>query len=159
MRCRRVQYCRKRLRCRCFRDSHIDHRDAVELKATDRYQQKADCVDSESCFLATKKFLWFWPGIGPSLAKTAFCASRRRRFGGPDFHRDDASMHARPSIEAAAITPAPRQRAVQTPSLALSRSLTACGLALPPDDFITWPTNQPISCGLARACATLSGLP
>jgi len=66
------QYCRKRLRCRCFRHSHIDHRDAVELKATDRYQQKADCVDSESCFLATKKFLWFWPGIGRSLAKTAF---------------------------------------------------------------------------------------
>ena len=30
------------------------------------------------------------------------------------------------------------------PSLDLSRSLTACGLALPPDDFITWPTNQPI---------------
>src|SRR5664279_6210567 len=47
---------------------------------------------------------------------------------------------------------------VQMPSLDLSRSFTACGLALPPDDFITWPTNQPISCGLARACATLSGL-
>src|SRR5258706_1198529 len=46
----------------------------------------------------------------------------------------------------------------QMPSLALSRSLTACGLALPPDDFITWPTNQPISWGLARACSTLSGL-
>ncbi len=26
---------------------------------------------------------------------------------------------------------------VQMPSLALSRSFTACGLALPPDDFIT----------------------
>jgi hypothetical protein len=38
--------------------------------------------------------------------KRLFCASRRRRFGGTDFDRDDASMHARPSIEAAAITPA-----------------------------------------------------
>src|SRR5665811_1460269 len=46
----------------------------------------------------------------------------------------------------------------QMPSLDLSRSLTACGLALPPDDFITWPTNQPIIAGLALACATLSGL-
>jgi hypothetical protein len=36
--------------------------------------------------------------------------------------------------------------------------LTACGLALPPDAFITWPTNQPSSFGLAFACATLSGL-
>ncbi len=39
-----------------------------------------------------------------------------------------------------------------------SRSLTACGLALPPDDFITWPTNQPIAFGFALASATLSGL-
>src|SRR5262245_16349167 len=45
----------------------------------------------------------------------------------------------------------------QTPSLRLSTSFTACGLALPPDAFITWPTNQPISFGLPRACATLSG--
>jgi hypothetical protein len=28
-------------------------------------------------------------------------------------------------------------------------SLTACGFALPPDDFITWPTNQPSNAGLA----------
>src|SRR4029077_19624082 len=47
---------------------------------------------------------------------------------------------------------------IQMPSLDLSRSLTACGLALPPDDFITWPTNQATSCGLALACTTLSGL-
>ena len=46
----------------------------------------------------------------------------------------------------------------QSPSLALSRSLTACGFALPPEAFITWPTNQPSSFGLALACATLSGL-
>ena len=36
--------------------------------------------------------------------------------------------------------------------------MTACGLALPPDDFITWPTNQPIAFGLVLASATLSGL-
>ena len=39
----------------------------------------------------------------------------------------------------------------------LSRSLTACGLALPPDAFITWPTNQPIAFGLVLASPTLSG--
>src|SRR6185312_11380786 len=44
------------------------------------------------------------------------------------------------------------------PSLALTRSLTACGLALPPVAFITWPTNQPAMVGLALACSTLSGL-
>src|SRR5947209_44752 len=47
---------------------------------------------------------------------------------------------------------------LQMPSFAFSMSFTACGLALPPDDFITWPTNQPASCGFAFACATLSGL-
>ena len=47
----------------------------------------------------------------------------------------------------------------QSPSLRLRMSLTACGLALPPDDFITWPTNHPIAFGLVFASATLSGLP
>ena len=51
-----------------------------------------------------------------------------------------------------------RYGTLQMPSFAFRRSLTACGLALPPDCFITWPTNQPASCGLAFACATLSGL-
>jgi pantoate--beta-alanine ligase len=37
------------------------------------------------------------------------------------------------------------------PSFAFTRSLTACGLALPPVDFITWPTNQP-ACRLGAAC-------
>ena len=36
-------------------------------------------------------------------------------------------------------------------------SLTVCGLALPLDAFITWPTNQPIAFGLVLASATLSG--
>src|SRR5690606_4658778 len=33
------------------------------------------------------------------------------------------------------------------PSRALTSSLTACGLALPPVAFITWPTNQPAMVG------------
>src|SRR5690606_28745407 len=44
------------------------------------------------------------------------------------------------------------------PRRALTRSLTACGFALPPVAFITWPTNQPASVGLALACSALSGL-
>ena len=47
---------------------------------------------------------------------------------------------------------------ISMPSLALTSSLTACGLALPPVAFITWPTNQPAMVGLARACSALSGL-
>ena len=39
----------------------------------------------------------------------------------------------------------------QSPSFAFRMSLTACGLALPPDAFITCPTNQPIIVGLALA--------
>ncbi len=45
----------------------------------------------------------------------------------------------------------------QTPIRFFNRSLTACGLALPPDAFITWPTNQPTAFGLVLASATLSG--
>src|SRR5215831_16394861 len=45
----------------------------------------------------------------------------------------------------------------QMPSFALRRSFTACGFALPPDAFITWPTNHPIIVGFALACSTLSG--
>src|SRR3954447_8551360 len=53
--------------------------------------------------------------------KPDFCANRRRLI------REVFSARAMP-------------RDVQIPSLVLSRSLTDCGLALPPDDFITWPT-------------------
>src|SRR5665811_844056 len=50
------------------------------------------------------------------------------------------------------------RRPYSMPSLDLSRSLTACGLALPWVAFITCPTNQPISAGFALACSTLPGL-
>jgi hypothetical protein len=36
-------------------------------------------------------------------------------------------------------------------------ALTACGLALPPEAFITWPTNQPSMVGFIFTCSTLSG--
>src|SRR4029077_11163111 len=44
-----------------------------------------------------------------------------------------------------------------SPSLRFNTSLTACGLALPPDALIAWPTNHPIAFGLVLASATLSG--
>src|SRR4051794_2570618 len=75
----------------------------------------------------------------------------------PDFFRESRnadSCSARtvfgtpPTIDGGART----RRRAQTPSFDFKRSFTDCGLALPPDDFITWPTNQPISCGLALAC-------
>ena len=44
-----------------------------------------------------------------------------------------------------------------SPSLRFNTSLTACGLALPPDAFIAWPTNHPIAFGLLLASATFSG--
>ena len=40
----------------------------------------------------------------------------------------------------------------------MSASLTACGLALPPVDFITCPTNQPNMPGFILTCSALSGL-
>src|ERR1700682_1856870 len=49
------------------------------------------------------------------------------------------------------------RRRAQVPIFFFRRSLTACGLALPPDAFITWPTNQPIAFGFDLASATLSG--
>jgi hypothetical protein len=80
-----------------------------------------------------------------------------RLIRGRDFHiarcidgYGEQLMHARVLIDAAAMmTPGITSREDQRPSFALSMSLTACGLALPPDDFITWPTNQPINAGFA----------
>ena len=46
----------------------------------------------------------------------------------------------------------------QSPSFFFSSSLTACGLALPPEAFITWPTNQPIAFGLVLASRDLVGI-
>jgi hypothetical protein len=50
----------------------------------------------------------------------------------------DARKHACVrSIDTTPMTAASASRGAQMPSLDFKRSLTACGLALPPDDFIT----------------------
>jgi hypothetical protein len=64
----------------------------------------------------------------------------------------------RPAAVRRAAGSAARPQARASPSFSRTSALTACGLALPPVAFITWPTNQPASAGLACACATLSGL-
>ena len=46
----------------------------------------------------------------------------------------------------------------QIPSFFFRISLSACGLALPPEAFIAWPTNQPSIVGFASTLATLSGI-
>src|SRR5450432_1404362 len=68
----------------------------------------------------------------------------------------DVARTDRASIVRSAVRSWRRAR-LQIPSLLLSSSLTAPGFALPPDAFITCPTNQPIIVGLALAWATLSG--
>ncbi len=45
-----------------------------------------------------------------------------------------------------------------SPSFAVTSSFTAFGLALPPVAFITWPTNQPASFGLALGLFDLVGV-
>src|SRR5712671_2800733 len=78
--------------------------------------------------------------------------------------RSEATARASPDARVSPTTgETPRLRAKRMkyhpiPSLAFSRSLTACGFALPPEDFITCPTNQPTIAGLALACSALSGL-
>src|SRR5262245_34966578 len=110
--------------------------------------RKSGRVAPESEVLATKKFLCLTP---PSRGLRALQAVVSRESMPPDsasgqaqcvllrecgeWIRERAASPARPSRL--------RERgdaSAQRPSLLLSRSLTACGLALPPDDFITWPT-------------------
>lgn len=43
------------------------------------------------------------------------------------------------------------REAYSMPSFAFTIALTDCGLALPPVDFMTWPTNHPASVGFASA--------
>src|SRR6476660_9995109 len=81
--------------------------------------------------------------------------SDSRRFGsvGPQFVTGRRSMR---NYRAQKLR-VHRTKTAHNPSLRFKMSLTACGLALPPDDFITCPTNQPIAFGLDFASATLSG--
>src|SRR5208282_322918 len=91
---------------------------------------------------------------------TARGASRRRRarhfrfrFGSQGERAASFSAHATLSERARGGA----QRCAQSPIRFFRRSLTACGLALPPEAFITWPTNQPIAFGFVLAAPTLSG--
>src|SRR5258705_11413509 len=126
----------------------------------------AQCVDSESRFLATKIFLGPPAScLGLTGQKRRSCESRvtdsqhaiwRAHRANEKFERGE--RRAMPQTGQQCGDQRRSARDIQMPSLDLSRSFTTCGLALPPDDFMTWPTNQPSACGLAFACATLSGL-
>src|SRR5262245_15405295 len=67
-------------------------------------------------------------------------------------HRNESAGDGS-SIRAALHAWAPQPSFV-IPIFALSSSLTVCGLAFPPEDFMTWPTNQPIIAGFVLPCAT-----
>ena len=86
------------------------------------------------------------------LAKTGFARespplirSAISRCEGFEVHGERVVHASMPIRTAWRASPRSGLNQFQMPSLDLSRSLTACGLALPPDDFITWPTNQPTS--------------
>jgi hypothetical protein len=106
---------------------------------------KARRADSESQFLAMKKFSrspasrligarqnGFFARIAAADSQARFwvetmnCVCDRRA-------RARLRAFARRRVDDAGVM----SRAVQMPSLDFSRSLTTCGLALPPDDFIT----------------------
>jgi hypothetical protein len=129
------------------------NRRRTDVVAMLRRRQKARRADSESRVLAIKKF-----SCSPA---SRLIAARQNRFFGRIATADSrCAFHLAPSSRRmigdrrvlahtqnlpAAKMPAAAVAPIQMPSLDFSRSLTACGLALPPDDFITWPTNQPIS--------------
>ena len=139
------QQYRKPLHRRRFRDSALIDRDAFGAVATRRRPRKVRCADSESRFLAMKKF-------SPAPASRLIGARQNRFFARivaadslarfwvetTDCTSIDTRGHAcARSIDAAPITATSASRDAQMPSFDFKRSLTACGLALPPDDFIT----------------------
>ena len=139
------QYRWKPLCCRHFRN--FTSRDAAIIAAiaTRQRQPKARRTDSESQLLAMKKFSRAPASrlIGARqnrfFARIAATDSQGVSVRGGDALRLDA--HAQSRLRAfdrdIVDDDGARSRGVQMPSLDLSRSLTACGLALPPDDFIT----------------------
>ena len=115
-------------------------------------KRKSPCADSESRFLAIKKF----SGKPWTLAVRRSRADIFLRIAKCDSQSASSAMvrcHDRPVVSLRANTQSKcatcgrprcaRRRlseiasSLQRPSFALSRSLTACGLALPPDAFIT----------------------
>ena len=168
------QHRRKPLCCRCFRNSRIDRATRMRPHRDSSTPEKTRRTDSESRFLAMKKFscqpasrlivarqnrIFARIAAADSPAAISDIARRIAAYGEQLMHASVlTSMSTAPPTASrgrrqrrAGTTKASHRdnedvapgmttasdRAVQMPSLALSRSLTACGLALPPDDFIT----------------------
>ncbi len=140
------QYCRNRFYCSAFLNSRTDDRCTISVVATQQFREKAVRTDSESQSLATKKFSWSqrW-SLADARQNELFRTNRDHRFGRA-LAVATASFGSRRAIDActrASIATSPTLRACpvtgrfQMPSFAFRRSLTACGLALPPDCFIT----------------------
>ena len=123
----------------------LHDRCAIDLVATHRVRLKGGFADSESRFLAINKF-------SCSPAPRLIVARQNRffeRIASADSRGDFSSKRCAPlaikephaptcaSDDTTSTMPAKGSRGVQMPSLDLSRSFTDCGLALPPDDFIT----------------------
>jgi hypothetical protein len=139
------QYRWKPLCCRHFRNFASRDADITGLIATRQHRPKARRTDSESQLLAMKKFSWLPASrlIGARqnrfFARIAATDSQGVSVRGGDALPVDAHAQARLRTFDRDIVDddGASSRGAQMPSLDLSRSLTACGLALPPDDFIT----------------------
>ena len=85
-----------------------------------------------------------------NLTRATRPAEQRAKVNGshvqaPAATQEAAASRPRPREDGRAGRPSPRQAS----SAFFRSSLTALGLALPPVDFMTWPTNQPNRVGLA----------
>jgi hypothetical protein len=154
------QHYKKPLCCSHFCNSQTHHATRIRRHRDSSTPEKARRTDSESRFLAMKKFsclpasrlivarqnrIFARIAVADSLAAISGIARCIAAYGEQLMHasvlrngptavtktsrRDDDSVASEDDGVASG--------AVQMPSLALSRSLTACGFALPPDDFIT----------------------
>ena len=136
---------RNRLYCSTFLIHDHDHQSTISVVATQHSRQKAVRTDSESRGLAIKKFsLSERRSLIEALRKRIFRTNRDRRFGSVralamvNFRsRWTTDACSRASITTSRTLRTSHYGTLQMPSFAFSRSLTACGLALPPDCFIT----------------------
>src|ERR1700730_2950951 len=145
MRHRRLSSCKKRLRRRCFRYSYIRRSTRRRGRAAYRCRPKARCVDSESRYLARKKFFvlagfaslrapqnWFFARIAAADSAAAVLVSRD---GLPLMVNDRCT---RADIKQGGDDADATSRDVQMPSLDLSRSFTAFGCCFSPRAPITY---------------------
>lgn len=103
-----------------------------------RYRpEKTRRADSESEFLATKLFSWIFAfeAIGARIG--VHFGTSFRRFANRDLDLAHVIGHENGAARMPRDAVLDRALRIQMPSLLLRRSLTACGLTLPPDDFIT----------------------